>query len=200
MLSDQEIDVRAIPKPQRHPLIFAAFEKLDAGQALLLTNDHEPLHLRDEFERELPGSHSWDPLGETSPGNWQVRIRRTTRTPLPRLVADTSALLSEVGLDQGGSVWQLEPAARDLDANIIALPPGDGIATHNGPDLDVLIHVLAGSGVLGTESGELPLTPGALVWLPRRSERRIEAGPEGLRYFSVHHRKPTLNISSAPRA
>lgn len=200
MVSDQEIDVRAIPKPQRHPLIFAAFEKLDAGQALLLTNDHEPLHLRDEFERELPGSYCWNSLGETTPGNWQVRILRATRTPLPRLAADTSALLSEVGPDQGGSVWQLEPAARDLDANIIALPPGNTIDTHNGPDLDVLIHVLAGSGTLGTESGELPLTPGALVWLPRRSQRRFEAGPEGLRYFSVHHRKPTLNISSAPRA
>ena len=117
---------------------------------------------------------------------------------VPRIVADTAALLAELGADQAGSVWQLTPASRDLDANIIALPPGDEIAAHDGPDLDVLIHVLAGSGTLETAAGKIALATGALVWLPRRSRRRFAAGPEGLRYFTVHHRKPALSISARP--
>lgn len=193
MPDDLELDVRSIPKPQRHPRIFAAYDELDAGQTFVLINDHEPRHLREEFERELPGAFDWESLGEGADGAWRVRIRRTTRTPLPRVLADTSDL-TDPRPGRGGSVWQLTPAARDLDANVILLPAGDAIDAHDGPDLDVLLHVLDGGGTLGTETGSIPLTPGALVWLPRRSRRRIDAGPEGLRYLSVHRRKPALSI------
>lgn len=115
---------------------------------------------------------------------------------LPRIVGDSGAA-GELAPGRGGSAWRLEPADRGLDANVIVLPPGDAIAEHEGPDLDVLIHVLAGSGALGTEGGEIPLAPGALVWLPPRSRRRVEAGAEGLRYFSVHRRKQGLSIGRA---
>lgn len=100
-----------------------------------------------------------------------------------------------VEADAAGSVWQLTPADRGLDANIIVLPPGDEIASHIGPDLDVLILVVQGSGVLETTRGDIALTPGELVWLPPRSQRRFVAGAEGLRYFSVHRRKPPRSIS-----
>ncbi len=102
------------------------------------------------------------------------------------------------GAEVSGAVWRLTPADRSLDANIIRLPPGDEIARHDGPELDVLIHVLEGSGTLVTETGEIPLTPGALVWLPPRSSRRFVAGADGLRYFSVHGRKPGLSIGARP--
>ena len=100
--------------------------------------------------------------------------------------------------DASGAVWRLTPAERSLDANIIRLPPRDEIARHDGPELDVLIHVIDGSGTLETEAGEIALTPGALVWLPPRSPRRFVAGAGGLRYFSVHRRKPGLSISPHP--
>lgn len=88
-----------------------------------------------------------------------------------------------------GAVWSLVPAARSLDANVIWLPAGDGIAGHVGPDLDVLIHVLAGSGTLSTDDGDIALAPGMLAWLPPRSRRAFAAGPDGLRYLTVHQRK-----------
>ena len=37
------IDVRPIPKPQRHPLIFDAMEKLQVGESLVVQNDHNPI-------------------------------------------------------------------------------------------------------------------------------------------------------------
>lgn len=114
------------------------------------------------------------------------------------MVADTTALVTAEP-STGGSIWQLEPGARDLDSNIIALPAGDEIGLHVGPNLDVLIFVLRGSGQLQTELNVIELQQGALVWLPRKAQRRFLAGPEGIQYLTVHHRKPTLNITAAPQ-
>lgn len=56
----------------------------------------------------------------------------------------------------------------------------------------------------GGASGERPARPriladtGALVWLPRRSRREITAGADGLRYLSVHRRKPGLRVARRP--
>jgi quercetin dioxygenase-like cupin family protein len=107
--------------------------------------------------------------------------------PTPTVLCNTDA----VGQDPraAGAVFKLEMAERDLDANVIQLPAGDGIGEHVGPDLDVLLHVLAGNGTLTTDDGEISLTAGDLVWLPRRSRRRFSAGDGGLRYLTVHQRR-----------
>lgn len=118
--------------------------------------------------------------------------------PAPRLLVSTASLRAVADAGGSGAIWRLEPADRHLDANVIALPPGDAIADHVGPEEDVLLHVLAGSGTLRSGATEVALVEGAIVWLPRRSRRAIEAGSEGLRYFSVHRRKGGLQIGSRP--
>ena len=192
-----EIDVRAVPPPQRHPMVFDAYAQLAVGETLTVINDHEPRGLREEFERELAGAFSWEPTASVDQ-EYRVRITKRASTALPRVVADTTTLLTSTDPSSGGSIWQLEPGARDLDSNIIALPAGDEIGLHVGPSLDVLILVLEGSGQLQTELEVIELPQGALVWLPRNAHRRFIAGPEGLRYFTVHQRKPTLNITARP--
>ncbi|GAB4062754.1 DUF2249 domain-containing protein [Uliginosibacterium sediminicola] len=67
------LDVRAIAPRFRHPLIFGIFDKLPPGQALLLTNDHDPKPLYYQFQAESNGAFSWDYL-EEGPERWQVRI------------------------------------------------------------------------------------------------------------------------------
>lgn len=96
-----------------------------------------------------------------------------------------------------GAAWKLQARERDLDSNIVALPPGQTIDTHTGPDLDVLIHVLAGSGSLVTELGTVNLAPGILLWMPRRSRRQFRASTEGLRYMSVHQRRQALVLDTS---
>lgn len=113
----------------------------------------------------------------------------------PRILADSGALASAVSESgERGAVWRLEEAERHLDANVIALPPGERIDAHVGPDEDVLLHVIAGSGALRSDATELVLSAGAIVWLPRRARREITAGADGLRYLSVHRRKPGLQV------
>lgn len=104
--------------------------------------------------------------------------------------------------DTIGAIWRLQMPERDLDSNIVALPPGERIEWHAGPDLDVLVHVLAGSGRIDTAadgSTGIDLTAGDLVWLPRGSGRRFIAGAGGMRHLTVHHRRhPSLTIQSGP--
>ncbi|WP_007514985.1 hypothetical protein [Pseudofrankia saprophytica] len=125
--------------------------------------------------------------------------RGRTTTLLPRVLVNTGDLAAGVGEPAvAGAVWKLPASERDLDSNIIALPPGGTIEEHVGPDVDVLVHVLAGSGTLFTARDSLDLVPGALLWLPRHSRRRLAASHEGLRYLTVHRRRQALVVESAP--
>lgn len=114
--------------------------------------------------------------------------------PTPHRLVNTRELIGSPGPAAPGAAWRLEEPVRDLDSNVIALPAGDGIQTHHGPGLDVLIHVLDGSGTLGTEDGDLPLRPGDLLWMPRGTLRSFTAGADGLVYLTVHPRKPGLQL------
>lgn len=187
-----ELDVRPLRKPQKHPAIFATYADLAVGESFVLVNDHDPQHLRDEFEADHAGSYRWEYLN-SEPRDWRIQITKLTSAPPPQILIDTTALNARADEpDATGAVWKLQIRERDLDSNIIALPPDGIINEHTGPDLDVLIHVVSGSGRLTTESSVLELRPGGLVWLPRRSRRQFDAGSEGLRYLTVHQRRQAL--------
>lgn len=67
------VDVRQVPPPQRHPLIFQTFEALQPNEAFLLVNDHDPKPLYYQFSFERKGEFSWEYL-EQGPTTWRVRI------------------------------------------------------------------------------------------------------------------------------
>ena len=194
---EREVDIRGISPNQAERRALQAYGELGVGDALILLDDHKPQNLHDTFEREFAGSFTWETLS-TNDGEYRVCITKRATTALPRVVADTTELTTKSAADARGSVWQLEPGARDLDSNIIALPPHEEIGQHVGPDLDVLILVLQGSGELQTELDVIPLQQGSLLWLPRKSQRGFIAGPNGLQYFTVHQRKPALGITTGP--
>jgi uncharacterized protein (DUF2249 family)/quercetin dioxygenase-like cupin family protein len=192
----RELDVRGIRKPDKHPAIFAAYAALPVGGAFVLVNDHDPKHLHDEFEADHGGSYAWEYLS-TEPRDWRIRITKLAGTPLPRILVDTTAVAADPATAaSSGAIWRLEARDRDLDSNLIALPPGGTIDSHLGPDIDVLIHVVAGGGTLTTELGEIALAPGALLWMPRRSRRQFTAGDRGLRYLTVHQRRQSLVLNA----
>lgn len=109
-----------------------------------------------------------------------------------RVLCDVSALNGD------GVLWKLAESGRQLDANLISLPAGKHIAPHAEPDLDVLVLVVSGAGVMDTPEGPLPLTDGTLLWLPHTSTRSITAGPAGLSYLTVHRRRPGMQIHPHP--
>ncbi|ATG54649.1 cupin [Brachybacterium ginsengisoli] len=97
-----------------------------------------------------------------------------------------------------GAVWSITEPERELDSNLIRLPPGDGIPSHLGAEVDTLVHVVRGSGTLLGEDGEEPLRPGDVALLPRRTVRGFRAGPDGLEYLTVHRRRQSLQIGRRP--
>lgn len=52
-MSEQTLDLRDVPPPERHPRIFDAFEALESGESLTLINDHDPRPLYYEMDAEV---------------------------------------------------------------------------------------------------------------------------------------------------
>nr|WP_255306369.1 AraC family ligand binding domain-containing protein [Streptomyces sp. Wb2n-11] len=98
----------------------------------------------------------------------------------------------------GGVLWRLSGSGRQLDANVIRLAPRARVAPHVEPDLDVLVYVAQGAGLLECDGERHELAPGAVAWLPHGAQRAVSAGPDGLAYLTVHRRRPGLTIRNAP--
>lgn len=188
------LDVRGIRKPDKHPTIFKRYDELERGASFVLINDHDPIHLHDEFERDHPGSYGWEYLRH-EPRDWQIRISKNSTTALPRVLVNTADDFEE-RVGQNGAAWSIATRQRDLDTNIIVLTPDATITAHAGPDVDVLIHILNGTGTLTTELTDMALEAGMLVFLPRRSIRGFTAGSDGLRYLTVHRKRESLVLTT----
>lgn len=132
---DRTLDVRGMRKPDKHPAIFAAYDALSPGEAFTLVNDHDPRHLREEFDADIPGCFSWDYVSR-EPRDWRIRIGKLTTSPPPRVVADGRHLLARTaGSSDSGAIWTLSP--RDHELEVIALPPTETDDIHVGrPEQD----------------------------------------------------------------
>lgn len=73
--TETTLDVSQLPPPQRHPLIFTTFAKLQPGESFILVNDHDPKPLYYQFRFEYEGQFNWEYL-EQGPVDWRVRIGR----------------------------------------------------------------------------------------------------------------------------
>ncbi|MFD1663090.1 cupin domain-containing protein [Streptomyces caeni] len=118
--------------------------------------------------------------------------------PVPLPLCDVRAPTEPAG-NPAGALWKLAEDGRQLDANLIHLPPGQRVGSHAEPDLDVLLLVVAGDGVLDTAQGRQRLAEGALFWLPHGSSRSLSAGEGGLSYLTVHRRRPGMQIRRPDR-
>jgi quercetin dioxygenase-like cupin family protein len=102
-------------------------------------------------------------------------------------------LLSRVGT---GPLWGM--ASADLNATLLAWPPGHEVAEHTNSELDVLLIVLEGAGTAEVDGLEHALVPGSALLVEKGRSRVIRAGPEGLRYLSVHKRRGPLQVAGMP--
>ncbi len=70
-----ELDLRDTPRPQRHPLVFTAFDRLEEGESFVLINDHDPQPLRRQLERMREAEVAWEYI-ERGPEFFRIRITR----------------------------------------------------------------------------------------------------------------------------
>lgn len=72
---DMTLDVRELPHAQRHQQIFALLERLEVGQALVITNDHDPAPLGYQLRALHGDDFGWEYV-ESGPHVWRVAIRK----------------------------------------------------------------------------------------------------------------------------
>jgi mannose-6-phosphate isomerase-like protein (cupin superfamily) len=114
-----------------------------------------------------------------------------TRPDLPETVVD----LARPGRGQGPQ-WGMQSS--DLNATLLAWPPGGGVAEHRNDERDVLVVVLDGSAAIELDGVAHDVSEHELLLLPRGSRRSLTAGPLGVRYLSLHTRRGPLLPSSRP--
>jgi hypothetical protein len=104
------------------------------------------------------------------------------------------------GAEQGGTLWRLGEAGRQLDADVVRLPPGAEGAGCAELGLDVVLFVVEGAGWLVGGANRQPLGPRSVVWLPHGVPGALAAGPEGLAYLAVRHRGPAPSAQALENA
>jgi quercetin dioxygenase-like cupin family protein len=100
--------------------------------------------------------------------------------------------------ERGGPVWGLE--SEDLNATLLAWPPGGGPPEHVNDERDVLVFVVDGSAELVLDGETRILAAGDAAIVARGRRRALTAGSEGVRYLSAHVRRPPLQIQPSRRA
>lgn len=68
-----KVDAREYPPREKHAVIFDTFDKLNSGEAMELTNDHDPKPLHYQLMAEYEGKFEWNYL-EEGPEVWRVAI------------------------------------------------------------------------------------------------------------------------------
>jgi quercetin dioxygenase-like cupin family protein/hemerythrin len=177
-------------------------------QALL---EHQRLHaLAAQLRQQLAGGESvasvMRQLGELLEAH--VRLEERQLFPLIERRLQEAALTEielrggrgqEAGNPQGrGPVWGT--ASDDLNATLLSWKAGDGPPEHVNPERDVLVVVLEGSAMLRVDGEERQLELGETVIIAKGEARKLTAGRDGVRYLSVHRRRPPLQIGSASAA
>ena len=71
----EELDLREVPRAQRHPLVFAKFDRLAVGASFILTNGHDPVPLNRQMESMRPGQLAWEYIVR-GPDIFRIRVRR----------------------------------------------------------------------------------------------------------------------------
>jgi quercetin dioxygenase-like cupin family protein len=109
-----------------------------------------------------------------------------------RRVPEVVHLLERAGR---GPVWGTE--SDDLNATLLAWSAGEANPEHVNAERDVLMVVVSGGGSLEVDGEAHELAAGDAVLVPRGASRRLAAGPDGIRYLSVHRRRGGLQIRKA---
>ncbi|HEU5013720.1 MAG TPA: cupin domain-containing protein [Roseiflexaceae bacterium] len=106
----------------------------------------------------------------------------------PENSIDVAAALRDVAND--GPIWSVN--SEQLNANLIRLPTGDGVAEHVNNEVDVALVIFEGRGQLTVDGAEYALHGGQVLVVPRGARRviRCTAGP--LVYLTCHRRRAGL--------
>lgn len=158
-------------------------------QALL---EHQQLHA---LARQLERSQEGLPATMVEMADvLEQHVRLEERELFPLLEQIASDDLDHREADAEGPLWGL--ASEDLNATLLAWRSGRGTDEQVNSERDVLIFVVDGSATVTVGDTATELRPGRALIVEKGRRRSIAAGAHGVRYLSVHLRRPPLQIRS----
>ena len=89
-----------------------------------------------------------------------------------------------------GVVWGLDSS--QLNANLVTLGPGEAIGDHVNDEVDQLLVVQVGAGVVVVDGVEYPVETETLLLIPSGCSREIRAD-RLMTYLSIHVRRDRLS-------
>jgi uncharacterized protein (DUF2249 family)/quercetin dioxygenase-like cupin family protein len=94
----EELDLREVPRPLRHPLVFERLDTLPLDGSFVVVNDHDPVPLSRQIEAMRQGQATWEYI-KRGPDIFRIRIRRIapSATPAIPVEAQSEALVSGIG-------------------------------------------------------------------------------------------------------
>lgn len=87
--------------------------------------------------------------------------------------------------------------SEQLNANFVMLEHGEAMAAHTNDEVDVVIVVQSGEGVLTIDDELHRITVDSLAIVPRGTSREIVANGR-LLYFTIHQRREGLTVQPSP--
>jgi quercetin dioxygenase-like cupin family protein len=89
-----------------------------------------------------------------------------------------------------GPRWGMQ--SEELNATLLAWPPGHEVPEHTNHEREVMLIVLEGSARVAVDGVEHQVAADQLLLIPRGCVRSIRAGPGAVRYLSIHLRRDPL--------
>jgi hypothetical protein len=86
-------------------------------------------------------------------------------------------------------------ASDDLNMTLLAWQAHEGVADHVNEERDVLLIGIKGSGSIRIDGVEHPFEAGHGILVEKGRRFGIVASEAGLRYLSIHVRRPPLQLA-----
>lgn len=132
-------------------------------------------------------------LFDAAPGRSCARMpRRRAVTIGCSIVTSDPTTAWKSRLVPADSTWGV--AGDDLNATPVRWPPGAGTADAAIAERELLIIVVAGTAAVTVDGDAAELTAGDALLIAAGARWRLTAGPDGVRYLSVHRRRGPIQI------
>lgn len=159
-----ELDVRVLPPPKKHITIHEMLGKLVPGEALRITNDHDPRPLKFELDHDQPNTYHFNYL-ESGPTTWLVDIVKRAEAPAEPL-------------------FQLLAKAHGMAVSAASLEAGASLPSHK---IGEAVAIIAATGKIFVETpnGRRLLKAGDVQIVAPQMPHSIEAAQASVAYI-VH--------------
>jgi quercetin dioxygenase-like cupin family protein len=116
------------------------------------------------------------------------RVIKVMEHPTAPTIIDPCTLLLDA--THAGPIWSLN--SEQLNINLLRFGTGEGIPPHANNEVDVLLVIVEGEGMLMFGDEEHQVHAGAAVLIPRGTRRAIRCTSGTLAYLSCHRRRGGL--------